>query len=110
MNQRHALVLGRSVDLNSLIAQVPSPLLPRSYSNFTLLIACLIQTINSLLRASLDHAIALFEAEDITTVIALEDMILITQETHALLAQHLELDPFAQMVAGIAVVRNRVCL
>lgn len=75
LKQRHFELLGRSIDLNHLIAQ----------------------RMNTKLRQNIDYAITRFEASDITTVIELETQLNNVRLTHSLLQQCFELDSYEEM-------------
>ncbi|XP_060592934.1 cytoplasmic FMR1-interacting protein-like isoform X1 [Ruditapes philippinarum] len=75
LKQRHVQVLGRSIDLNKLIAQ----------------------TINSVIQNSLDIAISRFETADLTGIMELNGLIECNRLTHRLLKKFLPLDEFEDM-------------
>lgn len=53
-----------------------------------------------LIRRSLDMTIGSFEAEDITSVIAVEEALETTRLAHKFLSEHFELDPFEHILNG----------
>ncbi|KAL5460570.1 hypothetical protein EMCRGX_G034022 [Ephydatia muelleri] len=75
LKQRHVQLLGRSIDLNYLIAQ----------------------RLNSSMLKSLDMAIQKFEASDLCHIVELDVSLDICRLTHQLLSQHVQLDPFNAM-------------
>lgn len=77
LRQRRLQVLGRSVDVHLLVTE----------------------SINAIMRKTLDSVISQFEAEDITHVVVLEAMLESSRKTHALLSEHLTLDPFDAMLS-----------
>ena len=72
MRQRHLQLLGRTIDLNRLIAQ----------------------RLNAHMLKSLELAIRKFELGDISGIIELEGLLSINRYTHKLLSEHVELDDF----------------
>lgn len=70
MRQRHVQLLGRSVDLNTLIAK----------------------RMNQFLRQNVDYAISRFEAADLTSIIELEVELKNIRFTHSLLCKYFDLD------------------
>ncbi|XP_074599073.1 cytoplasmic FMR1-interacting protein Sra-1 [Brevipalpus obovatus] len=72
MRQRHLQLLGRTLDLNRLVAQ----------------------RLNAFMLKSLDLAISRFESGDITGVIDLEGLLNVNRYTHKLLSKFVELDDF----------------
>ena len=58
------------------------------------------QSINALMRRSLDMIIGCFEAEDVTSVIALENMLESSRLTHQFLSEDFTIDPFDDMLQG----------
>eukprot|EP01119_Soliformovum_irregulare_P019520 TRINITY_DN6199_c0_g1_i4.p1 TRINITY_DN6199_c0_g1~~TRINITY_DN6199_c0_g1_i4.p1 ORF type:complete len:1378 (-),score=485.69 TRINITY_DN6199_c0_g1_i4:58-4191(-) len=79
LRQRHVRLLGRSIDLNLLIAQ----------------------RMNTYLRQNMDYAINKFEASDITTILELESMINNLRLTHSLMSKYFNLDPWDSILAEI---------
>ncbi|KAG1699375.1 Cytoplasmic FMR1-interacting protein [Nymphon striatum] len=75
LKQRHIQLLGRSIDLNKLIAQ----------------------RINAALQKALDLAISRFEGTDITGIVELEALCSVNKLTHKLLSQYITLDDFDAM-------------
>ncbi|XP_053399050.1 cytoplasmic FMR1-interacting protein-like [Mercenaria mercenaria] len=75
LKQRHVQLLGRSIDLNKLIAQ----------------------TINNVIQNSLDIAISRFEAGDLTGIMELNGLVECNRLTHRLLKKFLPLDEFEDM-------------
>ncbi|GFR33631.1 cytoplasmic FMR1-interacting protein [Trichonephila clavata] len=92
LKQRHVQLLGRSIDLNRLIAQ----------------------RVNAALQKSLDLAISRFEAGDITGIIELEGLINVTKLAHKLLGKYITLDDFDAMLHEanhiILAPYGRICL
>lgn len=76
LQQRHIQLLGRSIDLNRLIAQ----------------------RMNANLQRSLDVAISRFESGDITGVVELEALIECNRLTHKMLSKYLTLNDFDAML------------
>lgn len=72
VRQRHLQLLGRTIDLNRLIAQ----------------------RLNALMLKSLDLAIRRFESGDLSGVIDFEGLLAVNRYTHKLLSEHVELDDF----------------
>jgi len=72
LRQRHIKLLGRSIDLNNLIAQ----------------------RMNTYLRQNIEFAISRFEASDLACIVELEMLIFNVHLTHHLLSEYLELDPW----------------
>ncbi|RWS24327.1 cytoplasmic FMR1-interacting protein-like protein, partial [Leptotrombidium deliense] len=72
LRQRHLQIIGRTIDLNRLIAQ----------------------RLNVAMSKSLELAINRFEAGDLTNVIELEGLLNVNRYTHKLLSQHVVLDDF----------------
>jgi len=77
--QRHVELLGRYIDLNRLIAQ----------------------RINTNLRRNLEHAIARWEASDITGIVELEMQLENIKLTHELLSEVLHIDPFDEILSEV---------
>eukprot|EP00052_Salpingoeca_macrocollata_P011587 m.89408 g.89408 ORF g.89408 m.89408 type:complete len:1357 (+) comp18120_c0_seq1:24-4094(+) len=77
LRQRHVQLLGRSVNLRRLVSQ----------------------GIESMMRKAIDLAIASFDAEDITAVIALESMLETCRHAHKTLSEFLDIDSFQHMLA-----------
>lgn len=92
LRQRHVQLLGRSVDLNRLIAQ----------------------RLGAALQRSLDLAVARFEAQDITGVVELEGLLSVNRMTHKLLSKFVTLDDFDAMLReanhNVLAPYGRVCL
>ncbi|KFM69107.1 Cytoplasmic FMR1-interacting protein 2, partial [Stegodyphus mimosarum] len=92
LKQRHVQLLGRSIDLNRLIAQ----------------------RVNAALQKSLDLAISRFEAGDITGVCELEGLISVSKLTHKLLGKYITLDDFDAMFReanhNVLAPYGRICL
>lgn len=84
IRQRHLNLLGRSVNLNMLITQ----------------------SVNTLMRTTIDMIIGLFESEDITSVLSLEFMLENSRLTHSMLKKYLEIDPFEHMLTERNVSMN----
>lgn len=72
LKQRHVQLLGRSIDLNNLIAQ----------------------RMNTYLRQNIDYAIGRFEASDLAGVVELERLLLNIRMTHQLMSKFFHLDPW----------------
>eukprot|EP01091_Cochliopodium_minus_P018721 TRINITY_DN766_c0_g1_i1.p1 TRINITY_DN766_c0_g1~~TRINITY_DN766_c0_g1_i1.p1 ORF type:complete len:1390 (-),score=504.69 TRINITY_DN766_c0_g1_i1:45-4214(-) len=72
LRQRNFQLLGRSIDLNTLIAQ----------------------RMNNQLRKNIDIAISHFEANDITSIVGLHNLIKCTRKTYELLSRDFTLDPW----------------
>lgn len=72
LKQRHVKLLGRSVNLNELIAQ----------------------RMNTYLRQNVEHAISRFEASNLTSVVELEHLLNNIKFTYMLLSEHFHLDPW----------------
>jgi len=79
LRQRHIQLLGRSVDLNLLIAQ----------------------RMNTYLRQNLDFVITRFEASDITGIVELQGLIENIHLTYDLLRQYIELDPWDSLLKEV---------
>eukprot|EP01111_Echinosteliopsis_oligospora_P015952 TRINITY_DN6483_c0_g1_i1.p1 TRINITY_DN6483_c0_g1~~TRINITY_DN6483_c0_g1_i1.p1 ORF type:complete len:1368 (+),score=367.50 TRINITY_DN6483_c0_g1_i1:181-4284(+) len=79
MRQRHFQLLGRSVDLNDLISQRQ----------------------NTYIRQNVEYAIGRFEASDLTSILELEGLLLNIQLVHRLMSQHLQLDPWNQILSEV---------
>ncbi|GAB6019487.1 Cytoplasmic FMR1-interacting protein 1 [Chamberlinius hualienensis] len=75
LKQRHVQLLGRSIDLNRLIAQ----------------------RVNVAMQKALDAAISRFESGDITGIVELEGLLECNKLAHELLSEHLTLDSFDAM-------------
>ncbi|GIX94913.1 cytoplasmic FMR1-interacting protein [Caerostris darwini] len=92
LKQRHVQLLGRSIDLNRLIAQ----------------------RVNAALQKSLDLAISRFEAGDITGIAELEGLINVTKLAHKLLGKYITLDDFDAMLHeanhNVLAPYGRICL
>lgn len=92
LKQRHVQLLGRSIDLNRLIAQ----------------------RVNAALQKSLDLAISRFEAGDITGVVELEGLIGVNKLAHKLLGKYITLDDFDAMFReanhNVLAPYGRICL
>ncbi|XP_059150465.1 cytoplasmic FMR1-interacting protein-like [Physella acuta] len=73
---RHMQLLGRSIDLNSLISSM----------------------VNGLIQKSLDVAITRFEAGDITGIMELEGLLEVNRRAHKLMSEHLSLTDFDAML------------
>lgn len=58
------------------------------------------QTINSIMRSSLDQLLSLFDSEDLTHVLAFEEALANCRLTHKLLCERLDLDRFQEMLQG----------
>ena len=92
MTQRNIRLLGRSIDLNAILAQ----------------------HISSTLRKNIDAVIAKFESSDITCMVELSTQIRHLQTLHDLLSKHLQLDPFEAMFSemndsvSVGNVRGRI--
>eukprot|EP00736_Rhodelphis_marinus_P011090 Rmarinus@m.15295 len=92
--QKHVHLLGRSVDLNSLLGQ----------------------RINQLIRKNLDGILSRFEASDLRCLLEIENMISILRLTHTLLGEHFAIEDFDAMFTeardGVSLVsfRDRVVL
>ena len=76
LRQRHLQILGRTVDLNRLIAQ----------------------RLNAAMLKSLELAINRFEAADLTSTVELEGLLCVNKYTHKLLSKFIELDSFEDML------------
>jgi len=76
MSQRHLQLLGRTIDLNRLIAQ----------------------RLNAFMLKCLDLAIKRFEAGDLTGIIDYDGLIEVNRFTHKLLCKHVELDEFDSLL------------
>ncbi|KAH9489792.1 Cytoplasmic FMR1-interacting protein 2 [Bulinus truncatus] len=77
LKQRHIQLLGRSIDLNSLISS----------------------RVNEMLLKSLDAAITRFEeVEDLTAILEMEGLIEVNRQTHKLLGEYLTLNDFEAML------------
>lgn len=72
MRQRHFQLLGRSFDLNALIAE----------------------RMKTYLKQNIDYAISRFEASDLTGVIELENQLTNVRFVHRMMSQYFVLDPF----------------
>ena len=79
LRQRHLQILGRTIDLNRLIAQ----------------------RLNAAMIKSLELAIARFESADITACVELEGLLHVNKYTHRLLSKHVELDPFEALLQEV---------
>jgi len=79
LQQRHLQLLGRSIDLTSLIAQ----------------------RVNTMIRQNIDWAITNFEASDITTVIELETHLINLKLTHQLISKYLPIDPWDSIFSEV---------
>ncbi|UYV60204.1 CYFIP1 [Cordylochernes scorpioides] len=92
LKQRHVQLLGRSIDLNRLIAQ----------------------RVNAALQKSLDLIIHRFEAGDITGVVELEGLVRVTKLAYKLLSRYLTLDDFDAMFReanhNVLAPYGRICL
>lgn len=92
LRQRHVQLLGRSVDLNRLVAQ----------------------RLGAALQRSLELAVARFEAQDITGVVELEGLLSVNRMTHKLLSKFVTLDDFDAMLReanhNVLAPYGRVCL
>ena len=75
MRQRHFQLLGRSLDLNALIAQ----------------------RVHTYLKQNIDYAISRFEASDITAIIELENQLINIRLVHKMMSQYFVLDPIDQI-------------
>jgi cytoplasmic FMR1 interacting protein len=76
LKQRHVQILGRSVDLNCLIAQ----------------------RVNAALHRALDLAIARFESGDLCGIVELDTLVETNRLTHQMLSEYMTLDPFDLML------------
>jgi cytoplasmic FMR1 interacting protein len=76
LKQRHVQLLGRSIDLNRLLAQ----------------------RLGASMLKAIDTVIHKFESSDITRVVELEALMEINRLTHTLLMEHVTLDPFPVML------------
>lgn len=92
LKQRHFQLLGRTIDLNRLIAQ----------------------RLNAAMLKSLELAISRFEASDLTSTIELEGLIKVNRFTHKLLSQYVELDEFDSLLHevnhNVSAPYGRICL
>lgn len=92
LKQRHFQLLGRTIDLNRLIAQ----------------------RLNAAMLKSLELAISRFEASDLTSTIELEGLIKVNRFTHKLLSQYVELDNFDDLLHevnhNVSAPYGRICL
>ena len=79
MAQRHVRLLGRSIDLNFLITQ----------------------HINENLRKDVELTVQRFEGSDLSSVVDLEALLAVVRDTHARLAEHLDLDAFDDLLAAV---------
>ena len=79
MLQRHLQLLGRSIDLNYSIGQ----------------------HVNNKIIQDAELALKRFESSDITGIIELNAALSVIRETHSLLSEHLELDPFENIFSEI---------
>lgn len=77
LKQRHFQLLGRNIDLNSLIAQ----------------------RMNTYLRDNLELAIRRWEASDITGIMELEVVLANVHLVYRALSEHFELEPYETMFA-----------
>jgi hypothetical protein len=87
---RHVQLLGRTIDLNSLIAQVGGG--GRVRVRVRALRSDPPQRINTYMRENVEHAIARFEAQDITAVIELENSLRCARLAHRLMSELFSLD------------------
>lgn len=76
LRQRHVQLLGRSIDLSSLVSQ----------------------RMNYALRENLDYAIAKFESSSLASVLELQETIRNIKEMHRIMSLQIQLDPFATML------------
>lgn len=94
LGQRHVQILGRTVDLNRLVAQ----------------------RVNRLLRSNIDYAISRFEAFDLSAVYELDQALINVRLTHALLSRVLSVDPWDMILlqgneaVSISSYHNRILL
>lgn len=79
LRQRHLQILGRTIDLNRLIAQ----------------------RLNAAMIKSLELAVGRFESGDITACVELEGLLHVNKCTHRLLSKHVELDPFEALLQEV---------
>ncbi|KAI1287333.1 Cytoplasmic FMR1-interacting protein [Halotydeus destructor] len=79
LRQRHLQILGRTIDLNRLVAQ----------------------RLNAAMLKSLELAVTRFESGDITSVIELDALIVINRHTHKLLSKHVALDDFDSLLREV---------
>lgn len=79
MAQRNVQLLGRAIDLQMLIAS----------------------HVNGYLRRNLEYVITRYEASDLTSVIELQSLLNNFKLAHALLAEHLPVDPFHELFAEV---------
>lgn len=92
--QRHVQILGRTVDLNRLVAQ----------------------RVNRLLRSNIDYAISRFEAFDLSAVYELDQALINVRLTHALLSKVLSVDPWDMILlqgndaVSVSSYHNRILL
>ncbi|XP_003737710.1 cytoplasmic FMR1-interacting protein [Galendromus occidentalis] len=92
LKQRHVQLLGRSIDLNRLIAQ----------------------RVNDAMQKSLSLAIQRFESSNITGVVELEVLLSINRLAHRLLSKYLQLDSFDAQLReanhNVLAPYGRICL
>ena len=79
LSQRHMPVLGRTIDLNYLIAQ----------------------QINAKIKADLDMAVKKLEASEIQAVVEFVDLVRVLRGTHALLKHHIDIDAFDDVLSEV---------
>ncbi|EGC37325.1 Rac-binding component of scar regulatory complex [Dictyostelium purpureum] len=79
LRQKHITLLGRSINLNGLLAERQ----------------------NTLIRQNLDYALSRFEASDLTSIVELETQITNIKLTHKLLAEYFDLDPFESIFSEV---------
>ncbi|KAJ3145710.1 Cytoplasmic FMR1-interacting protein 2 [Geranomyces variabilis] len=79
LKQRNYQLLGRSLNIPELIAQM----------------------MNTYLRKSIDIAISRYEASDLTYIMDLDTLLRTVQTTHQLLSERMTLDPFENMLAEV---------
>jgi len=79
LKQKHFQLLGRSIDINTLI----------------------MQRMNTYIRQNIDFAISRFEASDITSIMELETLLNTVRLTHTLLSEYLQLDPWDSILAEV---------
>jgi cytoplasmic FMR1 interacting protein len=79
LKQRDIKLLGRSIDVNKILAQMT----------------------NQYLRHSIDTAISRFESSDLTYVLEMESLIQVNRRTHKLLSKYLCLERFEDMLREV---------
>lgn len=79
MKQKSVQILGRTLNLVKLISQA----------------------MNELLRKNVNYCIAKYESAPLTSLVDLESLMNVCRTTHALLSEHLILDPWEDIVADV---------